>query len=168
MTVRRSTPLLVTLVALLGLAGCGQESDSATDSGDSTVAPTASASPSDDATPGASTMELTADSTTAGKCMVPNAGTLANLDTAFEGTVTDLGDGTATLSVDQWYAGDDQTDTVTVTAPSAELQDLLMAVDFQAGRTYLVSAQDGQVTLCGFTAEKSGRLESIYAKAFES
>ena len=72
---------------------------------------------------------------------------------------------TATLAVDEWYAGDEAS-TVTVEAPSQALEDLLMAVDFQEGSTYLVSATDDRVTLCGFTAETSPELEAMYAEAF--
>ena len=61
---------------------------------------------------------------------------------------------------------DQQPDTVTVQAPSKDLQDLLMAVDFEEGRTYLVSATDTRVTLCGFTAEKTPELEALYDEAF--
>ena len=70
-----------------------------------------------------------------------------------------------TLSVDQWYAGDEAS-TVTVAAPSQDLQDLLMAVDFQDGKSYLVSATDGRVTLCGYTAEDNPELQTIYDEAF--
>ena len=112
-----------------------------------------------------STLALTADGSTAGKCAVPSAETLATFDTAFAGTVTSLEDGTATLSVDEWYAGDEAA-TVTVESPSQDLQDLLMAVDFQEGRSYLVSATGDRVTLCGFTAEEGPELQALYDEAF--
>jgi hypothetical protein len=42
-------------------------------------------------------------------------------------------------------------------------------VEFEVGKTYLVSAHErGQVTLCGFTAEKSPELEAMYTEAFAS
>ena len=156
----RTTRLLP--AALLGLSmvltGCGSqdEPDSASDSAET---PTSSAT-SDD------TLELTAVGSMAGKCAMPNAETLAGDDTAFAGTVTSLDDTTATLSVDQWYAGGDGASTVTVSAPSQDLQDLLMAVDFEEGTSYLVSADGERVTLCGFTAETSPELEALYAEAF--
>ena len=156
MTRLRTT--LVALVALVGLAACG--ADDTADSGAGASAPTAS----DTSEPGG-TLALTADAPTAGKCAVPNADTLATFDTAFAGTVTSLGEGTATLSVDQWYAGDEAA-TVTVATPSKDLQDLLMAVDFQEGRSYLVSATGGRVTLCGFTAEDDPQLRALYDEAF--
>lgn len=161
MNISRTSPLLVALVALASLSACGNEADntSKTDaSKDSTSESTAA--------PGA--VELTADASATDKCAVPSAEMLATFDTAFEGTVTGLEDGTATLSVDQWFTGSDQADTVTVVTPSKDLQDLLMAVDFTEGKTYLVSSTDGRVTLCGFTAEKTPELEALYETAYTS
>ena len=103
--------------------------------------PTAPSSSTPDDTTGTGTLALTADGSVAAKCAMPSAETLATFDTAFAGTVTSLDGGTATLSVDQWYAGDEAA-TVTVESPSKDLQDLLMAVDFEEGKSYLVSATD--------------------------
>jgi hypothetical protein len=150
---------LVAIVALAGLTACG--ADQGDDSGSGTSTSTSPASEDS----GASTLALTVDGTQAGKCAMPSAETLATFDTAFAGTVTSLDGGTATLSVDQWYAGD-EAETVTVEAPSKDLQDLLMAVDFQEGRTYLVSATADRVTLCGFTAEENPELRALYDEAF--
>lgn len=157
--------VVLTLVATLALASCAQDSGS-TDVQEGQ--PTDSASESGTTpTSGSGTVELVADGSTAtGKCAAPNAETLAGFDTAFAGTVTSLDDATATLSVDQWYAGGDDASTVTVSAPSQDLQDLLMAVDFEEGTSYLVSADGERVTLCGFTAETSPELEALYAEAF--
>jgi hypothetical protein len=55
---------------------------------------------------------------------------------------------------------------VTVDAPSESLEDLLMAVEFQEGKSYLVSADGDRVTLCGFTAERSPQLQALYDEAF--
>ncbi len=155
----RTTHLMPAAIAVLALTltGCGapDDSDAASDAGGET--PTSA--------PVDSTLALTADSSTTGKCAVPNARTLATFDTAFAGTVTSLDDGTATLSVDEWYAGD-EADTVTVASPSKDLPELLMAVEFQEGRTYLVSAREDRVTLCGFTAEQSPELQALYEEAF--
>ncbi|RYC12639.1 hypothetical protein [Nocardioides zhouii] len=155
-----ATPLLV--VALAFLSACGGSDDgTGEDTGRDTSAPT---SPDADSGSGG-TLALTADGSAAAKCAMPSAETLATFDTAFAGTVTSLDGGTATLSVDQWYAGD-EADTVTVESPSQDLQDLLMAVDFEAGKSYLVSATDTRVTLCGFTAEQSPELQALYDEAF--
>lgn len=159
----RTTHLLpaTAVVLLLALTGCGQD---ASDDGAASISGSGDSSAAEKSAP-TGTLALTADGSVAGKCAVPSAETLASFDTAFEGTVTSVSDGTATLSVDEWYAGDEPA-TVTVEAPSKALEDLLMAVDFQEGRTYLVSATDDRVTLCGFTAETSPELEALYAEAF--
>lgn len=155
----RTAHLLPGLAAVLALAvsGCGSAEDSA-----SPADPTASDSPSPSAD---ETLALTADGSTSAKCAVPSAQILATFDTAFEGTVTSVDGGTVTLEVDEWYAGDEAS-TVTVEAPSKDLEDLLMAVDFTRGRTYLVSADNDRVTLCGFTAETRPDLRELYEEAF--
>ena len=151
------------LVVLAFLTACGADSGSDSDEAPATDAATSSGSGQTDATTG--TLALTADGSVAGKCAMPSAETLSTFDTAFSGTVTSVDDGTATLEVDQWYAGDEAA-TVTVESPSKDLQDLLMAVDFEEGMTYLVSATDTRVTLCGFTAEQTPELQAMYAEAF--
>lgn len=99
------------------------------------------------------------------RCAVPSVELLRTQDTAFEGTVTDVGDGTATLEVDTWYAGE-EAEQVRVSTPSREIVDLLLAVDFQEGGTYLVSASEGQVSLCGLSAEKDDLLTGLYEEAY--
>ncbi len=157
----RTTHLLPAAVATLALAltGCGAQDDT-----DSAADPATSETSATGAEPGSS-LALTADGSAAGKCAVTNAQTLSGFDTAFAGTVTSLDDGTATLSVDEWYAGDEAS-TVTVASPSQDLRDLLMAVDFQQGKSYLVSATGGRVTLCGYTGEDNPDLQAIYDEAF--
>jgi ABC-type phosphate transport system substrate-binding protein len=166
-TPSRARQLLVVpvlLAALTGLAACGADDSADTSAADTTSSDTSSSEAPDDSTAGG-TLALVADGSMAGKCAVPSAEMLSGFDTAFEGTVVGVENGTATLQVDQWYAGQEAT-TVTVEAPSKDMQDLLMAVDFQQGKTYLVSATGDRVTLCGFTAEKSPELESLYSAAF--
>ena len=99
------------------------------------------------------------------KCMVPNADTLAQQSVAFDGTVTALADGVVTLSVGHWYAGN-PTDLVRVQAPADQLQELVGAVRFENGGRYLVSASNGQVTVCGFSAPYSADLAALYEQAF--
>jgi hypothetical protein len=112
--------------------------------------------------------ELTAPSATAyaAKCMVPNTEILSRQEVAVEGTVTTIADGVVTLSVDEWYAGD-PTDLVRVQAPAAEMAELVGAVEFEEGGRYLVSATDGRVTVCGFSAPWSADLAALYDQAFE-
>lgn len=154
----------VLLLALAGLGACGSEDPLAQNTTqDEMVAPT---SPAEGLSTTAAPLALVADGSTAGKCAVPSAETLATFDTAFEGTVTSIDGGVVTLQVDTWFAGTSQPATVTVAAPSQDMKDLLMAVDFQQGKTYLVSASGDRVTLCGFTAPKTPDLEALYSQAF--
>ena len=150
-------PVLV--LAIGGLAACGGD-DAAENGSEETTSSsdTGSGTASD-------TLALTADPAAAGKCAVPSAEVLATFDTAFAGTVTSLEDGTATLEVDEWYAGDEAS-TVTVQSPTKDLADLLMAVEFEQGKSYLVSADGDRVTLCGFTAEQGPELQAMYDEAF--
>ncbi len=154
----RPRSILVVLVAMASLAACG--ADESAESGDAPSTPTSSTGA------GSDTRALTVDDSTAGKCAVPSAAILSGFDTAFAGTVTSIDGGTATLSVDEWYAGDDEASTVTVTSPSKDLEDLLLAVDFEQGKSYLVSADGERVTLCGFTAEQTPELQALYDEAF--
>lgn len=101
----------------------------------------------------------------AAKCMVPNPEVLAEQTVAFDATVTSIDGTLVTLTPTTWYAGD-PTDLVEVQAPSAEMQQLLGAVSFEQGGRYLVSATDGRVTLCGFSAAYSDDLAAMYAQAF--
>jgi hypothetical protein len=99
------------------------------------------------------------------KCAVPTADILAQQGLAFDGVVDDISDGTVTLTPTMFYAGD-PTDIVRVEAPPAELEGLLLFVDFQVGQRYLVSAADGQVSLCGYSGAWTPELEQLYVEAF--
>ena len=100
-----------------------------------------------------------------GKCMVPNAEVLANADTAFDGKVTSIVGDDVTIEPSRWYAGE-PVDQVVVTAPSEQMQQVASAVTFQVGERYLVSATNGQVSLCGFSAPYTDDLAAVYAEAF--
>lgn len=106
-----------------------------------------------------------ADSAGAGKCMVPNAEVLSTADLAFDGTVASIKGDDVTLAPTHWYAGE-PTDTVTVTAPSEQMQRVASGVEFRTGERYLVSATDSYVSLCGFSAPYSDQLAGVYAEAF--
>ena len=149
-----SAPTLAVTAVLLGglLAGCGAGDDTA---------------PSGDTSPAPSSLELTVPAAQTGRCMVPNIENLQAQDTAFEGVVTAVADGTATLDVTQSYKGE-KAETAQVAAPATELQDLLLAVEFKQGQTYLVSSLDGQVSVCGLSAPKDELLADLYQQAYAS
>lgn len=132
------------------LAGCGSAADD--DGGTATSTDT-------------TTLELTVPSAQSGRCMPPNVDNLRAQDTAFEGVVTELSGSTAFLSVEEGFKGV-EAGKVTVTAPSQDLQDLLLAVDFVEGETYLVSSLDGQVSVCGLSGPKDDLLVDLYQQAY--
>lgn len=148
---------VVSLVACAVLvAGCGGSDDGgAGDEGGATP----------DSAPSTESVELTLPAAESGRCMPPNVENLQAQDAAFEGTVSDLVDGTVTLQVDQTFKGP-EVETVTVAAPAADLSDLILAVDFKQGDTYLVSSLDGQVSLCGLSAPKDELLAGLYDEAY--
>jgi hypothetical protein len=148
---------LVAAAAVLVIAGVGIFGVRALTGDD--PAPTAG-----DPAPSATQLEVSAPAGSA-KCMVPNAETLTSVDVAFDGTVTAIDGDRVTLTPSKWYAGG-PTDVVVVTAPSDQPTDAGLGFQFSAGERYLVSARDGQVSVCGFSAPYSDSLAAIYAEAF--
>lgn len=148
-------PVLTVSAVLLGalLAGCGSGEDAGSPSSDPT------------ATTEATALELTVPAAPAGRCMLPGVANLRAQDTAFEGVVTEVADGVATLDVTESWKGT-QVDTVTVVAPSQDLQDVVLAVDFAQGQTYLVSSLDGRVSVCGLSGQKNDLLADLYQQAY--
>ena len=160
-----TAPALAALLAAtaLALSACGgNAADEASDEATSAEAPSAEVPSAE-----APTLELSVGAAPAGRCMVPNVDNLTSQDTAFEGVVTSVSDGTATLDVTETYKGTSST-TAAVSAPSQDLQDLLIAVDFEEGQTYLVSSLDGQVSLCGLSGPRDDQLAELYRQAYAS
>jgi hypothetical protein len=100
-----------------------------------------------------------------GRCMVPNTRLLTQQTVAFDGTVSELAGGVVTLTPTHWYTGS-PTDLVRVRADSEMMQRLVGATHFEEGGRYLVSATDGEVTVCGFSGPYSADLAALYAQAF--
>ncbi|MGI8645643.1 MAG: hypothetical protein ACR2JD_04925 [Nocardioides sp.] len=144
---------LVVAAAMLVLAGCGgADDDGATEK-------------SRDAEPTVTSLSVP-DTATATRCAAPSAAVLGAAATAFDGQVTAVDGDTATLAVDEWYAGD-PTDVVEVEAPSESLQDLIGAAAFEEGERFLVAADErGVLLVCGYTAAYDDRLAALYAESF--
>ncbi len=100
-----------------------------------------------------------------GRCLAPDATTLAQAELAFEGSVVSVRDGVVTLKPTVWYAGD-HADRVTVKQADPGMTDLIGAVDFRPGKDYLVAANGGNVMVCGFSGETTSDLTSLYGQAF--
>ena len=112
----------------------------------------------------ASVTELVA-SPSSERCMVPNVEVLRSQSVAFDGVVRSVTGGEATLTPNQFFAGE-VTDRVVVAAPDRDLEALLAAVEFREGQRYLVAATDGQIVLCGFSGPYTEELAGLYAQAF--
>lgn len=160
-TTRASAPvvapvvaLLVVLALLLGACGQGGDDDA-----------TASGGSEDTSSQAAEPVSLTLPESSDAKCMMVSPEVLAQMDTAFEGTVTAIEGDQVTLEVDRWFAGG-ESDTVVVTQQDTAIS--VPVVEFEEGGTYLVSATDGVVSMCGFSAESSPELSATYEQAFPS
>lgn len=99
------------------------------------------------------------------KCQVPNVEVLKVQTLAFEGVPTAIVGRTVTLEVTRWFRGE-PTDLVTIEEASPEMRLALSGVEFELGERYLVSATDGQVTLCGFSAPYDKELADLFAQAY--
>lgn len=157
----RMTWLAVGAVSIALLSGCAADTDEqdAEGSGPSMTQGNSAKSPI--------AVELTLPTEGAGRCMPPNVENLQAQDTAFEGTVTALDDGQATLEVTTVYAGSPG-DTATVAVPSQDLTDLILAVDLRQGETYLISSLEGEISVCGLSGPKDAPLEGLYQEAYGS
>jgi hypothetical protein len=150
---------LVAAAAVLVIGGVGFVGVRALTGDDTPSAPTAV-----EPAPAAVT-ELEVPSVGSAKCMVPNAEVLGRADVAFDGTVTSIDGDRVRITPSKWYAGE-PTDIVEVTAPSRQMQEVASGVEFRTGDRYLVSATNGQVSLCGFSAPYSHELQAVYSEAF--
>jgi hypothetical protein len=99
-----------------------------------------------------------------GRCASPDSEILAQYTQAFAGTVTAIEGDTVTLQTTEVFQGE-VGETVHVTAPPPLFDTLLDAVRFQEGRSYLVAAYDGQVSVC-YSGPATEELRSPFEKAF--
>lgn len=175
----RRWPTLVAAVAVLVLGGVavaavvGDAPDptGAVSAGDQPSTTTSSPAPAEDPAPGDDETDLTALSLSAdapppgARCRMVTVEALATMETAFAGTVRSVDEDTVTFDVDRWYAGGD-IDVVEVLNPPGLGAMVEGAPDLQPGQRFLVTAFDGQVTGCGFTAPWSERLAGMFERAF--
>lgn len=97
-------------------------------------------------------------------CVMFSVDFLRPMSTAFDGTVSGIEGQTVTLDVNRWYKGGDA-DVVEVKNFDTSMTSL-DGLDFEDGKRYLVTATDGQVNVCGFSAEYSDEMAAAYAEAF--
>jgi hypothetical protein len=100
----------------------------------------------------------------AGRCLAPSADRLRQQQLAVLGTLVSVADGTATFTVDRWYAGP-ATDRVAVATSRSGPATLTEGVRLQVGDDYFIAASDG-VVACGLSGADSRELQTIYGSAF--
>ena len=104
----------------------------------------------------------------AGSCAVPDATALAARNpVAFEGTAVTVAADKVTLDVQRWFANrPDGVTRVELANPGGPDAVALDGIAFTTGRSYLVSAVDGTVNICGLSGESSPELLALYRAAF--
>lgn len=168
-TPRHRMLLAAAAVVALGLVGYGGVQLLGGDderSGTSAVG-SPSAGPSNP--PEAAPVEIDVPGETGARCMPVTAGVLATMGTAFEGTVTALDGREATVSISRWYAGTPaqrRADQARLTSATDSMTSLIGALQFEEGKRYLISANDGQLSVCGFSAAWNRSLADTYDAAF--
>ncbi|UKY53420.1 hypothetical protein [Streptomyces inhibens] len=128
------------------------------------MAPTSNPSPSASSPSPAGPLTLTVPEATTAKCAAVTVDTLRSMQTAFEGTATSVKGNQVELRVDHWYHGGDAS--IVRLRNDTEMVPLLSGVEFKVGRRYLVTADDGRVSLCGYSAEANPQLRALYNKAY--
>jgi hypothetical protein len=108
---------------------------------------------------------LEAPTTLPARCAVPSPEILGSAEIAFAGTVTAVDGDTVTLTPTESYTGV-SADEVEVFGMGPDVRALGVQPEFVVGGTYLVSATDGQMSVCGLSGEVSPELENLYELAF--
>ena len=98
-------------------------------------------------------------------CLAFSVDELRKKPVAFSGTVTGLEGGNVRLEVDRWYRGGESQE-VLLKGPADEDVALVGAVKFEQGQRYLVTAADGVVSSCGYTAPWDAQTEAAFLEAF--
>ncbi|MDP9494872.1 MAG: hypothetical protein M3P87_06490 [Actinomycetota bacterium] len=99
-------------------------------------------------------------------CIMFSVEELAKAQVAFEGTVASVDGNTVTLDVDTWFKGGDASQVV-LNAPQG-LEALIDGFAFEQGSQYLITAYDGNVNYCGFSAKSTPEMRAAFEEAFGS
>jgi hypothetical protein len=97
-------------------------------------------------------------------CIAFDVAFLAEMQVAFEGTVTGVDGELVTLTVDEWFKGGDAS-TVVLRAP-AGMEALIGGIDFVEGEPYLITAAEGNVNYCGFSGPSTPEFRAAFEAAF--
>jgi hypothetical protein len=102
-------------------------------------------------------------------CVPFDVTTLADMSTAFAGTVTEVSGTEVVLTVDRWFRpADEAAGVVRLGLAEPNTSAMLDGVEFTAGQRYLVTAANGTVNGCGFTTVATPEVEAVFEEAFGS
>lgn len=113
----------------------------------------------------AMTLTVPADDAMA-SCMQVSVEALKPMEVAFSGTAAEVEKTSVTITPDRWYKGGDGATMVELTTLGPDMVALIGNVQFEEGKRYLITATDGQVNSCGFSAEWSPELAATFEQAF--
>jgi hypothetical protein len=99
-------------------------------------------------------------------CIAFSVEFLAPMPVAFEGTVVASEGDSVTLDVDRWFKGGEASQVV-LRAPQG-LEALIDGIAFEVGSQYLITATDGNVNYCGFSAKSTPEMRAAFEEAFGS
>lgn len=97
-------------------------------------------------------------------CLPFSVEILAGMPLAFEGTATAVEGEMITLAVDRWFTGGDAAQ-VTLIGP-AGMEALIGGIEFTVGGQYLITATNGTVNYCGYSAPATPELRAAFEEAF--
>jgi hypothetical protein len=157
---------LVAAAAVAVIAGVGGVAISGRSGDDAPPSAHDSTGPTTDLTSGALAGQTTELSVAAqqGRCAAADPQILGQYTQAFAGTVTAMAGDSVTIEATEVYQGE-VGETVHVTAPQSTFDALLSTVHFEVGKSYLVAASDGQVSIC-YSGPATGELRSPFQEAF--
>jgi hypothetical protein len=117
------------------------------------------------AAPAVKTLKLGSSGPGATTCIRFLIDVLREKQVAFDGTATQVSDNDVLLTVNHWYKGGsaEEVRLSNYHPPAIALEG---GVNFQVGHRYLVTAADGVVSGCGYTADWSPQLAKTFQQAF--
>jgi hypothetical protein len=102
----------------------------------------------------------------AASCIGLSVEFLRPMEVAFSGTATAVEERAVTITPDRWYKGGNGATAVELTTMGPEMVALLGNVQFEEGKRYLITATNGQVNACGFSAEWNPEMAAMFEQAF--
>lgn len=110
-------------------------------------------------------LDLPDTGTALSSCLPLTVEYLAEMSPAFAGTATSVSDGQVVLRVDRWYAGGSAAEVV-LSIPAGAHAALIGQIDFREGGQYLITAEGGTMTMCGYSGEATPELQAAFDAAF--